>query len=1320
MGNSSSTPFSSTTTTITHSLKHEVFLSFRGEDTRDGFTSHLHDALCRKRIETFIDYRLVRGDEISPALLTAIEESKISVVIFSKDYVSSKWCLRELVKILECKKTNGQVVIPVFYHVDPSHVRKQTGSFEDAFVNNHENVSEDEKQKWRAALTEASNLSGFDSAKNTPESKLVDEIIKDVSKKLKDISPPSDSKGLVGIDLRVERVKSLLCIGKSDFEIIGIWGMGGIGKTTIAEAVVTQISSQFEGNYFIANVREESERSNGLVRLREKVLSKMLEEEYVDFGTPYIPQYIKDRLKHKKVLIVLDDVNTLKQLETLSNGLDEFGLGSRIIITTRDRQLLYNYGVNKIYEVEAFDKQEAHQLFCKHAFKQDNPRKDLMVFVDKVVDYAKDNPLALKVVGSSLFHQDKQYWESELQKIGYDGLDDEQKNIFLDIACFFKGKDMFSLTEILGACYFSAQAGLKVLIDKSLLTISSRRIEIHDLLQEMGWEIVRQESPSKPGKRSRLHNHKDIYFVLKSNSGTQEVRGISLDISKMKNIHMNPQVFEKMLNLRFLIFYNATKYISKVCSPSYLPDELRYLCWDRYPSKTLPSSFSAENLVELDLSDSSLEQLWEGKMDAPKLKRFNLSDSRHLTKIPKFSNAPCLEVIYLHRCKSLLDTFCEKFRSFPEMAGDIKTLDLSGTAIEEVPSSIGSLTKLTDLDISNCKGLKHISPNICKLKSLPTLSLLGCSNLESFPEISETMESLEELDLYGTTIKQLPVSIENLNGLLNIDLSYSENLERLPSSICNLISLQELNVSYCPKLDKLPENLGNLKSLKYLNAGKTGVCQLSSSLTSLEKLEELDCSGCRGLTLPPMSGLLRSLGKLKLEDSNMTKIPEDIGCLSSLEEFNLNGNDFECLPESIKQLSKLRRLFLNNCNMLQSLTELPLGLSCLETVDCKQLQSLPDAFHFAESVFECRSHGERLQYNFINCVKLDKEVFNTVFKGPLLKIQHDKGYEQKFDFSLCFPGSDIPDWFNYQSFGSSVNIQLPLDSWGNCKLVGFALWVVLVFDGLCIDQGFSVGIDYKCCCETKYGDLLLPSNIFDGYLTIHSRQVYAEKLFIDLDHVLIGYHDCSDHVNLFTDDYTTCSFHFSIPSRYDPKCKVKCCGVHPIYAEPNISIDRFCATDQDFKRTSESARRKSYDHKEGVEPNPKRICTEAKSMGLGSLCAEPNITQPSISLEKFNVSREFPNEADTSARGSDYRSHEEKIEPHPKSKFIKNNKVSLLHHTLLKGVGLLHCYGWSFLVCFFGGLCIFGLLGLLVLHLSILCEIYLSYHQQNMQDNRKI
>ena len=158
--------FCSTSSSLIKPMKYDVFLSFRGEDTRNGFTSHLYKDLCQKKIQTFIDDELRRGDEISPALLTAIEESKISVIVFSRHYASSKWCLDELVKIMDCKKTNKHhLVIPVFYSIDPSEVRKQTGSFADAFAKHEENFKRNiQKVKtWRTALTEAANISGWDS-----------------------------------------------------------------------------------------------------------------------------------------------------------------------------------------------------------------------------------------------------------------------------------------------------------------------------------------------------------------------------------------------------------------------------------------------------------------------------------------------------------------------------------------------------------------------------------------------------------------------------------------------------------------------------------------------------------------------------------------------------------------------------------------------------------------------------------------------------------------------------------------------------------------------------------------------------------------------------------------------------------------------------------------------------------------------------------------------------------------------------------------------------------------------------------------------------
>jgi len=146
--------------------KFDVFISFRGEDTRRKFTSHLNEALKRSSIRTFIDdSELEKGGEISSALIKAIEESSASIVIFSKDYASSKWCLNELVKILECKKDNGQIVIPIFYEIDPSHVRNQIGSYGQAFEKHKQNLKDnkDKLQKWKDALTEAATLSGWDS-----------------------------------------------------------------------------------------------------------------------------------------------------------------------------------------------------------------------------------------------------------------------------------------------------------------------------------------------------------------------------------------------------------------------------------------------------------------------------------------------------------------------------------------------------------------------------------------------------------------------------------------------------------------------------------------------------------------------------------------------------------------------------------------------------------------------------------------------------------------------------------------------------------------------------------------------------------------------------------------------------------------------------------------------------------------------------------------------------------------------------------------------------------------------------------------------------
>ena len=152
----------SSSPSFTHQCKDfDVFLSFRGKDTRLGFTSHLYHALVLNGINTFIDNKLQRGEEISKELLKIIENSTFSIIVLSENYASSTYCLDELVKILECKK-NDLLVRSIFYNVDPSKVRNQKGKFGEALTK-HEKIFKDNKkvQKWREALHEATNISGW-------------------------------------------------------------------------------------------------------------------------------------------------------------------------------------------------------------------------------------------------------------------------------------------------------------------------------------------------------------------------------------------------------------------------------------------------------------------------------------------------------------------------------------------------------------------------------------------------------------------------------------------------------------------------------------------------------------------------------------------------------------------------------------------------------------------------------------------------------------------------------------------------------------------------------------------------------------------------------------------------------------------------------------------------------------------------------------------------------------------------------------------------------------------------------------------------------
>ncbi len=186
--------------------RYDVFLSFRGEDTRKGFTTPLHARLQQQGLAAFIDNeRLKRGAVISQGLLQAIEASLVSIVIISQNYASSTWCLDELQKIVELRKEYGKAIFPVFYGVDPSDVRHQRGSFEIAFAKHEEAFTgnREKVRRWRDALTDVANTSGWDSTEYGHDAQLIESIVEAVWGTLRP-KMPSTIDMLGDVDSKIE------------------------------------------------------------------------------------------------------------------------------------------------------------------------------------------------------------------------------------------------------------------------------------------------------------------------------------------------------------------------------------------------------------------------------------------------------------------------------------------------------------------------------------------------------------------------------------------------------------------------------------------------------------------------------------------------------------------------------------------------------------------------------------------------------------------------------------------------------------------------------------------------------------------------------------------------------------------------------------------------------------------------------------------------------------------------------------------------------------------------------------------------------------
>ncbi|CAK9232433.1 unnamed protein product [Sphagnum troendelagicum] len=515
----------------------DVFLNHRGPDVKRSFAAHLHQALQEAQCRPFLDKpALEKGQHGQKKIYEALECANVHVAIFSEHYAKSDYCLNELCAMLESKK----LIIPVFYDVSPSALRCEDpdGPYTKALKIRGRRSATDVK-KWKDALREAADLNGFKlDDYNGDEAELKTAIVSKVRDHLRasQLSPVAPFQ--VGLKETSKELIETLNRMEKDVGILSLVGMGGIGKTTLAKELNCSFEKNdtFEKKTFLMDVRE-----SAILDLQKQLARHLFKKDVKD--TEEFSECF-NRGMDCKVLIVIDDVDQKGQFDKLIPNINKLCPGSRIIITSRDSNVVNNIMQKNenckysSHEMALLSTTDSRHLFNWHAFHSTDAIGPFQELAKNLADACCGLPLALEVTGCFLFDKREECdfnstWpqtiktlikEKDILKkltVSYDGLSPEARMMFLDIACFMVGQREHIAMQIFEACKFDYDGGqarfFSSLKDKCLVKLDEhRQIIMHDLLRDMGRQVVKDESRNMEKTPSHLWDPEMVQRVLQN------------------------------------------------------------------------------------------------------------------------------------------------------------------------------------------------------------------------------------------------------------------------------------------------------------------------------------------------------------------------------------------------------------------------------------------------------------------------------------------------------------------------------------------------------------------------------------------------------------------------------------------------------------------------------------------------------------------------------------------------------------------------------------------------------------------------------------